>query len=282
MAEQITLQECSSRLYDSAKRWWAVTNGLRVGVVVAGVAATLIGWAPLPAALMAGALALAAWYTQYRTDEAKDQANDLRRQMDLQDGMEWPIPSLALDDLGACLGTFVSADPPVESYFASQLPPGPERLLENVRETGFFSEHIAATAARAMWGLTAWLCLLAVGGIFVTVAIVDDITVVRSIGVVLASVLLVVEAVGVARLAMDYHGFQKAACETKTQANRMLSAGAVREVDALHLAESYFIHRARAPLLPGWVYSGIHVWGVRLYRGRRDELNVLWQKRYGS
>src|SRR5690606_8327514 len=84
MAEQITLQECSTRLYDRAKRWWAATNSLRAGVVIAGVAATLVGWAPLPASLVAGALALAAWCTQYWTDTARDKANDLRRQMDLQ------------------------------------------------------------------------------------------------------------------------------------------------------------------------------------------------------
>ncbi|MEM6782210.1 MAG: hypothetical protein AAF624_00555 [Bacteroidota bacterium] len=281
MAEQTTLQDCSTRLYDLAKRWWVAANGFRVGVVIAGVAATLLGWAPLPASLVAGALALAAWFTQYRSDVVRDQANDLRRDIDLQDGLGWPISAMMLNDLSTQIGSFVSAERPEKSYCASVLPAGPRRLVENIRETGFFSEHLASTAAKIMWSATAVLCTLSVGGLFVTIATVDDIEVVRTVGVVLASVLLFVEAAGVARLALDYQGFRNAACETKTQADRLLATDAITDTEALQVAETYFIHRARAPLLPDWVYGGLRMLGVTLYRGRRDKLNALWERRYG-
>lgn len=277
----MTLQACSTRLYNRAKTWWAWANALRVGVVVAGAAATVAGVAPLPASLVAGVLALAGWWAQYRADGARDRANDLRRQMDLQDGLGWAVSRMDLRDLGAEVGAVVSPEPPVESYFESRGPVGPRRLVENVRETGFFSEHIARTAERAMWGVTAALALLAVGGLFAAVAVIDDAEALRTAGVVLATVLLAVETTGVARLALDYGAFRRSACEVKSQADRLLDAPSVSLATAAHVAESYFLDRARAPLLPDWVYSGVSLGGVTLYAGRRDHLNRLWRETYG-
>ena len=258
-----------------------MANALRVGVVVAGAAATVAGAAPLPASLLAGALALAGWWAQYRADGARDRANDLRRQMDLQDGLGWPISRMELRDLGVEVGAVVSPEPPAESYFESSEPPAPRRLLENVRETGFFSEHMAGTAERTMWVATALLVVVAVGGLFGAVAVVDDAETLRTAGVVLATVLLAVEATGVARLALAYGGFRRAACEAKTRANRLLADPAVDLASASHVAESYFIDRARAPLLPDWVYSGVTVGRTTVYAGRRVPLNRLWRETYG-
>lgn len=271
MAEPITLQECSTILFDRAKRWWVGTNVLRLGTVAFSVSATILKVSPLTTALLAALLALGAWWTQYKTDAARDQSNDLRRQIDLREGLGWPVSPLFLADLSATTHLQVSPGVPPESYFESTTNPSPERLVENVRETGFFSEHLAATAERSMWWVTAALVLTTVFGLFAALDLVDDLETLRTLGVVLASVLLAVEATGVARLALDYRGFRQAACEAKSDAHRLLSGGTVAMTEAVHTAETYYMSRARAPLIPSWVYSR-----------RRDELNRLWRQSYGA
>ncbi len=271
MAEPITLQACSTLLFDRAKRWWTWTNRLRFGTVAFSIAATLLDASSLTTALVAALLALGAWWAQYKTDTARDQANDLRRQIDLQDGLGWPVSPLFLADLSAATHTEIAPGAPSELYFESTSEANAKRLAENVRETGFFSEHLSATAEQTMWGVTAALVLVAVSGLFAALEFVDNIETLRTLGVVLATVLLAVEATGVARLALDYQSFRKAACDAKTDADRLLAGTSVDTIEVVHVAETYYISRARAPLLPNWVYSR-----------RRDELNRLWRQSYGA
>lgn len=282
MAEPFDLQSFNRHQYDCAKRWWAWANAGRVGTYAVGLGGTLIGIPPLVATVLTGVLVGAAEVAQWRSDIRKDEAEDVRRALDLWDGLGWAPTDDYIADLEGRHRVAIRAGKPAEAYFASVLVPGPRRLAQNARETAFFTESLARTAASLLTGLALGLLVVSLVGLLSSVAAIDDAETLREVANAITSTLLLVQSVNLVRLGIEYGSYQDAACRSKERLGRILRGDEIAHDDAVHLAYDYFIARAKAPLLPGWIYGGLRVRGRTVYKGRRDELNQTWERRYGQ
>ena len=281
MAEPFDLQSFNRHQYDCAKWWWAWANAGRVGTYAVGLGGTLIGVPPLVATALTGALAVAAEVAQWRSDVRKDEAEDVRRTLDLWDGLGWAPTDDSIADLEGRHRVAIWAGKPAEDYFASVLAPGPRRRAQTARETAFFPESLARTATSLLTGLALVLLAVSLVGLLSSVAAIDDAETLRGVANAITSTLLLVQSANLVRLGIEYGSYRDAACRSKERLGRVLRADEVAHDDAVHLAYDYFIARAKAPLLPGWIYGGLRVRGRTVYAGRREELNQIWDRRYG-
>lgn len=270
MNKPIDLQAFNRVQYGQAKRTWTAANVLAVLAFVVGLVATLLDVAPLSSTLIAGALAVIGWLVTWRADTLKGQAEEVRRALDLQDALALPVPRALLADLEVQYNVALNRDVSEEKYFASTAEPGLQRLVENVRETAFWSSHQARIMARLLFSVTAVGLLVAVAALLESVRTVEDIRAVREVATGVAAAILFVLTGGLARLAGDYHAFAGAACRARDGADAMLEGTRIDPYAAARLGIEYATARAGAPLLPQWVY-----------RWKGAAINAAWNRQYG-
>lgn len=237
---------------------------------------------PIILIIIIAALTLATEVLQWVSDRTKDIAEDLRRKLDLKDSFGWEITKQELADLSARRNEPVSSARVTEQYFASKKVPGPIRAAENIRETAWWSKQLASTAGRVTTVITVLLSGGALILLISSILLTTNIEAIRNVANTVISTLLLVFSLGLARRIEGYYTFSRDAGRVVEQANALLNSTDVREADAIKLAYIYFIARAKAPLIPGWIYGGISIRGRRIYNGQRDRLNEIWRHIYES
>ena len=108
------------------------------------------------------ALALASGFSRRLGDHFAGSANEIRCLLDLRDGLGRPIEPLKAADLIAGTSVVVqrlASRKEPEPYFGSDRTPSPRRLVENVRESSWWTKWLAADMSMVAGALTAVLVI---------------------------------------------------------------------------------------------------------------------------
>ena len=154
----------SRREFSVAKRWkahqWKIDVGASLTALVAAVVA--IPLVSLALVLLAAAAKVAAKYAQGRSRSCFRVAERARRYDFQRRALGWDIPHdeyadivLSLSGESRSLPT-ADADRMQKGYFDHEGPPGPERLLNNLHESVFWSKRLFAEMAKRRGRQIVW------------------------------------------------------------------------------------------------------------------------------
>jgi hypothetical protein len=216
-------------------------------------------------------LAVIAECCHWRSDIVKGRAEHLKRRIEFFDGLGWPIPSVELSDGIAKMSRRQrsrmerTAD---ESYFASESEVGAQRLLENLRESSWWSKHLAGWMLVASSLISSTLLIGSLVALALSIAATTNSAALDSISRVVAALLTLILSLGLVKLIAGYFTFAKKSEQIENEAIGQL-AKTLSDVEAIRILQEYQIARASAPLIPDWIW-----------RMRRPLLNGLWINTY--
>jgi hypothetical protein len=264
-------------LFKRCKGYWAA--GLSVNLLVFVLGTFVIfgpdcaKWVALAALFLKVVAEGLLWYS----DHWKGLAQALHRKLDLENALGWTITKSELADLLARFtGKLDSlAGMRKGSYFASSEPPGTKRAIQNVRESSWWSMHLAQSMG---WVFSLLIVCLLVGCILllnasvqtlpqenVSAAVVPKSVVAAAVVKIVTSAIMLVFSLGLLRLACGYFGYASKSRQVREKAESMLENGAGDEIQAVKLWQDYHLARAGSPILPDWIW-----------RLREKKLNALW------
>ncbi|HYW06494.1 MAG TPA: hypothetical protein VE913_06040 [Longimicrobium sp.] len=264
------IRALSQALFGMAK--WASRLALTSEVVALVFSARLAiarapEWTSVP---LLALLALVTFLFRGLADAWRDQADEQLRKLDLADGLGRPISARDCADLMANaprLAVWLSRRRPAESYFASASTGSPRRLVENLRESAWWTWHLGRTAE---WLQKVWLIVFGTFGVG-TLAM----QAIRPGGfsggfltkpsLAVALLLFLFTSGPYGRLG-KFRSLHEAAHDVEMKAGHLLDhPERIDESKALLLAGDYHLARKGAPLLSSLVW-----------RLRKAELNRLW------
>jgi hypothetical protein len=259
-----------STLERASKVWWGAAMLVRLAGLIVGVMGILGKVPAQPVVFVVAVLGIAAELATLRSDRIRRTGQGLRRQLEFADGLGWEIGAAEYSDLVLRCPSSVKKrarrEGPAPQYFASALPAGPERAVENLSESAWWSKHLAESM-RGICGLVVIATTL--GSIVLLVVAIEGIQdrqALDAVARVVTSVLMLLFSLGLVRLVIAYHDFAVGAARAEEAALRSLTAGVPDEVNAVKMLHAYQMARAAGPLLPDWVWK----W-------RQQELNELWK-----
>lgn len=236
----------------------------------AGVLAITGVFPPQPVVFLVGGVGVVAELAMFRSDRIRRVAQRLRRRLDHLDSFATPLEEAELSDVVARSPRSVKkrartakADGP---YFASEKAPGPERALENLMESSWWSKHLAEAMRNLCFVTVLGAFVLAVVVLIAAIESLSDPTVLDAVARVVTGVLLLVASMGFFRLVVAYNDFAERAGRVEEAALQALNGGNPELMQAIRLLHEYHLARATSPILPEWIW-----------RVKRGELNELWQ-----
>lgn len=261
--------------FNRAKAFFAWAQGLRLVTVLSGLFAPMVfkndAWVPLlPLATLIGAEILT-----YASDSVKSAAEKYHRAREFRDGLGWPVANtIRLEAAGiagdrAIQRELRKLEARPHKFFDTTVESSPRRLLENLRQSAWYSERqhdamskwIAGAAAVIIIGAALYY-VLAVNTLMQPGQQGDYATVVKTAsGGIAAAVSL-----GLVRLAIAYRRASKAAKEAVKAADATLSKSTdPTETEAVLQLTTYQTSRSSAPSIPAlsWTFQG-------------EALNRLW------
>lgn len=215
-------------------------------------------------------LALITFYLRGVADDWKERANEQLCVLDLADGLGRPIPHRERADIlaeaPAPARWLARRQDGAGAYFASPKPGSPLRLVENLRESAWWTSHLSRTAESLQRVWITLFGLLGVGTLAMeAVRGVTPSTFLMNPSFAIAMLLFLFTSGPYRRLG-EFRALHDAAAKVETEAGHLLEhPERIVESQALLLAARYHLARKGAPLLPGFVW-----------RLRRATLNPLW------
>jgi hypothetical protein len=269
---QRVLESLVNAAYAKAKYWAGFVLALQVIVFVVGVIAVFepkvsvaYPWIALPLALVG--VWLAACATRY-----KSMAEALKRQHEhlagfgrkpagrLLASLRVELPDELRPQLDQLLREGIT--------YASVKPFGPTRVLENLCESAWFSQHLAGYCAKWLRAVFVITLVIAVALLLLCAITLTGTSVGVAAAKCVSATLLFLISVGILRAWLSYHRFSQKSEQIDGEASRLLAGAEPDSCDAQRLLAEYQLTRASAPLIPTWVW-----------RIRRDHLNKNWALR---
>lgn len=265
---------------------WAVV-GVGMQIIGVGLATLHVLRAALEPVTPWLLLALAGLvpFARSQADAEKHAADDILRKIELEDGLGQALSPLYVEDTwqdAPWIVHRIAARQPLDPEpFASGRPPSARRLVDNTRESAWWSHRLAREMAR--WE-SAWGGLLVIVCIAVLVAMAmhpppnpagaarnaaHSPTASPQDGAELAAGLLIfVFAEGFIRRASDLRVYARASEHILSESERLLAhPQALTESAAFSLAVEYYVARQASPRLSS-------LW----YQVRKEQLNAAWAR----
>ena len=252
---------------EAAKSWSRLRLISQFAVLACGSLALFLSSAPAYLSAV-GALVgqLASWVCGLRAQEAHQQAEQVRRRAILVDALGGTAERLDVTDLWRLFDerTRERAEALHESdYYASTLDPGPDRLMEVLKESTFWSKHLyAASARRAFKGVA----VVIVGVLIVALLVLPNTS--GEILLLLARGLVVFLGFVVG---VDQLGRAIAWTDAKNQLealHRRLERVRLDDMEpCLAIFADYTAATSLAPPIP-----------TSVYESEREDLNALWSE----
>ncbi len=290
---QYNLELLRNALFARCKALWGAGLVAKFLVFALGTVVVFVPVHAKPVAIFGLVLAAGSEFLQWLSDRWKSAAQQLHRKLDLENSFGWEIGEREVKDFLARYAGDVEAfsSPSAGNYFASAEQPGARRAVENLRESAWWSMHLAET----MW----WVSITMIGLIFVACIFLLNVSVQEvsqasahaittaqnqgpqspaspsaplppavsaSVVKVVTSAMLFIFSYGLFKFATGYFSFSSKSRQVADKAEMVLSNGAVDEVQAIKLWQDYHLARDAAPLLPNWI------WQLR-----EKKLNKLWK-----
>ncbi len=251
-------------LDEEAKGLWGITFFVGGLVFVVGLVGIFRAEASTAAAYFCAGLGLLTFIANLAFDMSWGKAQELRRKIDLHDAFGWEIdPSWYNDLLVRCtpwVKKRARGKRPDGPYFASGERAGPRRALENVRESAWWSQHLAE---KMYWKVLIATCVIVTGSVVIlitTLAMVplrltENLLVYASIARSVTSLIMLVISLNLIKLTISYFKFAKAAAKCKEAAMAHLQKQTKGREEEIVTLYDYFLVRRNGPVVPTWLWS---------------------------
>jgi len=274
-------------LFARCKFYWGAGLSVKLIVFILGV---VIVVAPIDGkliALIGLVLAVASECLMWQSDRWKGAAQGLHRKLDFENSFGWFVSeSELMDYLARYPGdTNELVGKSTGSYFASKETPGSKRAIENLRESAWWSMHLAESM---FWRTVAVIVGIVVGCVMLLNASVTNLaqpqpanTTIPSVTQppaetksgasaqtvkIVTSAILFIFSYGLLKFATGYHSFSTKSKQVKDSAELLMKSGNIDEIQAIKIWQDYHLAREAAPILPTWI------WALR-----EKKLNLLWE-----
>lgn len=272
-------------LFARCKLYWGAALGVKLLVFVLGIIVVIAPISGKVVALVGLVLAVTSEVLVWQSDRWKGAAQGLHRKLDLENAFGWKISeSELIDYLARYPGeTEELVGKSTGSYFASDETPGPRRATANLRESSWWSMHLAESMFWwSIFGMTAivFACLVllnvSVGDLAqsqakptnaVAIAISAESTskVSSQTIKIVTSTFLFVFSYGIFKFATGYYAFSAKSKQIKESAERLLQLEQVDQIQIIKLWQDYHLAREASPMMPTWIW-----------KRRQKKLNALW------
>lgn len=266
----VNLRQLMRAQFDAAKRWWAVAVICQLTVVTIGIISMFTNMVATWLGLLGAMLTIAYVLSQWQSDQLRNTADTILRKLEMYDGLGWPITSREIADLLLTVPKLVKAKsgvPDTKDYFVSATPQSPLRVLENLDESTWMTKHQARRIAQSVFWLSGGIFVVAFFALITTIQNAVNQTVANNIAQITITVIVFMFSGGYVRLAFNYHQLAMQAEKIGEESYRLIKEPGVSEIQTAKLLHDYQIIRAKAPMLPNW-----------LWQQMEQELNELWQQ----
>jgi hypothetical protein len=265
------LQKIIGKTFRKAKRWYLMYLVCQLCVLVFALISIFVELSPNLAAVIAFVAVLATECLRWKSDRWKSLGEWAKRKWEMVDGLG---VAMNVEDIGDWLAarpkgflTDVISDEMQGSAFDSRQARGPLRLVENTRESAWWSKH----ESRRMVMLLGVVLTFVLGAAFVSLTISIGALkaakveqsgwLVQNVGGVVCSVLAFIVSVNLIRLLIDFYVFASEAEGIFRRCNRAVESPTLTERDAILITHDYQTARNSAPLLPTfiWKFCGNHL-----------------------
>lgn len=267
--DSLDLSGTARAMADHAKTFWIAALICKAAAGIVGILSGLFALWPVVGATATFVLAVLDEALTWRSEMVKGDAEMFRRKVDAENSLGWSISRMELSDLVTRYSALVQEKDPQQTtdpYFASPQERGARRAVENVRESAWWSKHIAERSGQICFGATVLLLLPAILTVSVVLQTVHEMNTAVAVSRVATGVFLLLPTLGLARLSHAYFDFSRKAGASESQASSLLGQTDITDTDAIKLMTEYHLARATAPMLPSLVW-----------RRMRDRLNGVWE-----
>jgi len=259
-----TLCRIVGRTFRKAKRWYLGYLACQFCVLAFAVMFILVQVDPNFVAVIGFLTILGTEYLRWKSDYWKSQGEWAKRKWEVADGLGGPLHGEDIADWLAARPrgflTNVTSDEMRGSEFDSHRPKGPVRVIENTRESAWWSKH----ESRRMVALLATALVVVIVGAFVALTlsiaslnraeVKQSGSLVQNVGGIVCSVLAFVVSINLIRLLVDFHMFAVGAEDVFRRCDRALELPNLGEREALSIMHDYQTARNSAPLLPTFIW----------------------------
>lgn len=269
------LNNAQREQHELAKRWWWYARGLQALVAAISLAVALWGKFATELALLAAVLSIGVVIAQWMSDSRRSGAQAIHRKFEMLDALGWNVSQRELRNLHVSLPSGVktkldSSPRSPYTYFASKSPRSAKRLMENLTETTYFSQHLAKRSAQVFFVITALVLTAAIILLILALQESPTQTVEETTAKVVVSVLVFLFTAGFVRLTYEFYNFSQLASRIEASASSLCRQDNINMEEAIKLYHEYQIARAGAPLIP-----------TQIWKWMRDELNKRWDQYEG-
>jgi len=267
----LDLRSINQDRFSHAKRLWMFANLFRLFAFAAGAFAVSSAKPSPYMPQIVFVIVLVAELFQWRSDVVKGQSEALLRKLDLCRSFGVEVSEADKRDIALSVpkknrARFSGSETP-DTYFTGPGPAGPQKALENLAESAWYTKRQASFMA----GLSSVLFLFFVG-IALTILVITSIEVTdvnARIGIskVVTSWLLLIFSMGIIRHTWTYHQLAQGSERAYIATQHLLLRGDLSEAEAIKQWYEYQIGRASSPFLPDW-----------RWKRKQDDLNDAWRR----
>jgi hypothetical protein len=265
------LKPLSQAYYELAKRWWWWSIGCKLFVFIVGLTSTLLVIFPIYAPFLAATLEIVSEICLWRSDTIKDSAEALRRKLDARESFGWSISNAELSDLYIktpnSLHKLAPRETQGENYFASQLPVGEKRALENIQESAWWSKHLSGKMFQYCLIISLFILAIILATLIVCIQTSSSKDALINIARIVTSTLMLFFILGLFRRIIGYYQFSQKAAEIESKIEILLNTQNITESDAIKIMHEYQLARSSSPLIPSFIWKQM-----------RGKLNIMWTK----
>lgn len=274
-------------LFARCKFYWGAGLSVKLLVFILGVVVVVTPIDGKLIGLIGLVLAAASECLIWQSDRWKGAAHGLHRKLDFENSFGWFISdSELMDHLGRYPGDIDKlVGESTGSYFASRESTGTRRAIENLRESAWWSMHLAESMFRrtivVILGIVVGCLVLLNASIMSFSQSIPTQTTIsttaqqppetksgvnaQTIKIVTSSILFIF-SFGLLKFAMGYYSFSAKSKEIKGIAETLTQSDRIDEVQAIKLWQDYHLARESSPIIPTWIW-----------KQRERKLNALWK-----
>lgn len=271
MDETQKILKIAAKSFRKAKRWYLGYVTSQLAVLAFAIVAIFVEINPSLSAMLAFVGVLCTECIRWRSEYWKDQGEWAKRKWEVADGLGTPIEGREIADwLAAKPAGFLDGVNETEIMgleFASTLPKGALRLIENVQESAWWSKHECHRLAWYIGIALTVIVIAAFAALAVSIAALKATAVkqsgaaLQSVGGVICAVLVFIFSVNLIRLLVQFVSFASAASRALKCCDELLKSPTPSQAETLLSLSEYQIARSAAPLLPTfiWTIHGDHL-----------------------
>lgn len=273
MKNSAFLNNAQREEYEAAKKWWWYARISHIVVLLIGIAVALIGdFNGNIALFLFFLMTIFSFVAQWQSDTKRRSAQRLQRLFEYSDALGIQVSNREISHIHVNLpkpvkDKLVSIPKAPFKYFSSESNQSPQRLMENLVESSFFSHFLARRTAIIFAAISLSVIIGASILMLVALNLSTSENIERTIARIVTVVLMFIISEGYVRNSYEYYRFSQRAKQIESRAENILSKNSISEIEAIMLYHEYQIARAGSPLIPTFIWEKM-----------RTELNLRYNQ----